>query len=264
MRVVTWNLAYWTPSAVYNTVGNRRRQWHFLLSLNADVILLQECRPGDLATVDDAASGYRTIGTIPNRWTACAAILARDELRLESAPRPGPWFDYLSGYLAVATICSPRGRVFVSSVHTPAKFVEDPSVTPEDHESLRRPSSDRAWHNDLAFAALDALPKEAGFIIGGDWNTARLFDQQPSDFEGSGAGVEFFDRASKRGWAESLRKYHPAEIRTFLRPGTQPYELDHIFTDPGLNERLGRCEVLVGLPTDEMSDHAPVIAEFAL
>lgn len=51
--MVTWNLAYWTPGA-FNSIPNQQRQWRFLLDLDPDVMLVQECRLEDLAAYGEA------------------------------------------------------------------------------------------------------------------------------------------------------------------------------------------------------------------
>lgn len=266
MRIVTWNLGYWTPGK-YSAVANRAEQWKFLLSLDPDVICAQECRPGDLQALE-GASGYEVVGSIPTGWTACSAVIARSELSPAPAARTGPLFEALNGYVAVANLRSLAGLV-VASVHTPAKAVENPLVNDEVHAKLGRQGSIRAWYNDVAFAALNALPKDPGFIFAGDWNTARLFDiNYPGGAaEGGGTAVEFFSRAAEHGWNESLRVRYPEEVRTFLQSGSAAYQNDHVFTDAATHARLKSTEVVEsinGRDPVQLSDHAPIIADFAL
>jgi hypothetical protein len=66
MRVVTWNLAYMTPGT-YKATTIREQQWQFLLGLDADLMLLQECRPDDLATVAGSDAGYDVVGSLQPR-----------------------------------------------------------------------------------------------------------------------------------------------------------------------------------------------------
>jgi exonuclease III len=267
VRVVTWNLGYWTPGK-FNSIANRQRQWRFLLRLAPDLMLLQECRPEDLATVDGAAP-YEVVGAIPKRWTACSAVVAKRDLDPLAAERPGPWFEFLSGYVALSTIATEIGRLLVASVHTPARVVEDPCLTDADHATLRRPGVGHAWHNDLAFAAIAALQKEAGFIVGGDWNTARLFDtvHPEGTADGAMAGGEFFTRAASHGWVETMRQKWPDEVQTYLKTGVAAYELDHVFTDAALAKQFEDCKVVLdidGTPAANVSDHAPVVTDFSV
>ncbi len=105
MRVVSWNLAYWKPGH-YKTLENRRRQWAHLLALNPDVVLLQECRPGDFTryVTESGRNGYSVVGTIPAGWTACSAVMARSGFEAEADSTPHPWFDALGGYVCRARI----------------------------------------------------------------------------------------------------------------------------------------------------------------
>ncbi len=96
-----------------------------------------------------------------------------------------------------------------------AAAVDDAAVTAEDHEQVRRRSLDRAWHNDLAVAALSAWVADESFVVGGDWNTAILWDTlHPA--EGASA-AEFFGNRASKGWHDALRKFSPEEVRTSIR-----------------------------------------------
>lgn len=273
MRLLSWNMAYMKPGA-FKMVANRERQWALLAELAPDVALLQECRPDDI--VFHAPSGmteaYDVVGTLPDRWTACSAVLARRTVKavpLDRAALPAAesrWLDYLSGYVAAAVVTVEGQEIAVASVHAVAKEVTDIALSDADHERVRRRALNRAWHNDLAVAALAPWVEGRPFIIGGDWNNALLFDTNyPLGAEGGpGASAEFFENRSAAGWHHALRKFHEEEVRTYLDTGSAPYELDHIFTDQSLHERLNSCEVLDQASTAGLSDHAPVVAEFSL
>lgn len=70
--------------------------------------------------------------------------------------------------------------------------------------------------------------------------------------------AEFFDRAQERGWVECVWRMQNEEVRTWFRGDDQHYQLDHVFCDGGLAQRLASVRVaddaaeLLGL-----SDHAP-------
>lgn len=272
MRLVSWNLAYMKPGA-FKTIDNRRRQWALLAALLPDVALLQECRPDDIAVNGPSwmANLYDVVGDLPDQWTACSAVLVRKSLHATALDRTGlpeaerRWLEYLSGYVATAVVSMDGRETTISSVHTIAKQVDDPSVTDADHERVRRRALDRAWHNDLAVAALTPWLEGRPFIVGGDWNNALLFDTTyPLGAEGGPmASAEFFANRSSSDWHHALRKFHPDEVRTYLDPASAPYELDHVFTDKSLHERLNACAVVDAPGLGELSDHAPLIAEFA-
>ena len=262
MRVVSWNLAYMKP-AQFKEVENRRRQWKFLGSLQPDIAMLQECRPEDLINLApfEMKNEYKVLGKIPLHWSACSALLLRSDFSAEHLPPSSPWLEYLSGYLCLASFNIYRRKILIASVHTPAKEVNDPRVSQDDHIKIKRPSLELAWHNDLAAAALaDISVGFDGFIISGDWNTARLFDKTM----GGTACAEFFAMRADNGWYESLRKFYAAEVQTYCDPKNKPYELDHMFTDSALYEKLVCCKVMRCEMIDNLSDHAPIVANFDL
>jgi exonuclease III len=166
--------------------------------------------------------------------------------------------------VATASVTVANSEITVASVHAVAKEVNCPAVTDEDHQRIRRQVLTQAWHNDLAVAALSPWVSGRIFIVGGDWNNAKLFDTTyPSGAEGGpGASSEFFERLSATGWQHALRKFHPDEVRTYLDPASAAYELDHIFTDNELHARLHGCDVFDEATLTELSDHAPLVAEF--
>lgn len=264
MRIVSWNMAYWKPGG-FNAVANRQRQWSLLLALGPDLALLQECRPGDFEAFAPAwaLEDYQILGAIPKGWTACSAVLARRTLEAEPIePDDTAAFRYFSGYLARARVRLPgAGPTQVASVHAIAAEVDNPVVTDADHAEMKRTSADKAWHCDVAAFSLQDWIR-GPFVVGGDWNTARLFDETYPD-KWPNAGREFFELLASWGWDESLRRFHPDEIRTYLDPASGPYELDHLFTDTGLGARLTSCEVLTLPALAGLSDHAAVIADFA-
>lgn len=273
MRVVSWNMAYW-KFASYKSVANRRRQWSYLMALAPDLALLQECRPGDLCHLLPGWPNeeYEVLGEIPDGWIACSAILARKSLQPRFvhwsdseglAESSGRWLAFFAGYVARAQVTVPGlGQVRVASVHAVAKEVDDDAVaTPDDHAEFGRGTEAKAWHNDLAAGALRDWAADR-FVVGGDWNTARQFDVQYPAWGNSSR--QFFDRMAEWKWAETLRRDYPEEIGTYLDPACYPYELDHLFTDRGLHDRLTRCTVIHEAPLAEMSDHAPIVADFAI
>ena len=145
------------------------------------------------------------------------------------------WLAYLAGYIALATVRVDTCEFAVASVHAVARQVTDMAVTTPEHERIRRVALERAWHNDLAVAALVPWVTGRRFLVGGDWNNALLFDTvYPSGAEGGpGASTEFFELRKETGWFDAMRKFHDNEIRTYFDPSSAPYELDHVFTDPG-------------------------------
>ncbi len=262
--MISWNLGYWTTGAPYRTIANREGQWEWLARLQPDIALMQECRPEDPCrrVPSDLWAEYEVIGRIPDGWRACSVVLARRSLDPRPAHRNGPLLEFLSGYLALAEVTLPGGtETLVASVHTPARMIEDESIPAADRARAARPESGEVWHNDVAVAGLEPMASVAqSFLIGGDFNTCRAFDEPK--WAPTPSCAAWFERRAVHGWCESLRKFWPEEVRTYMKDGTDPYELDHVFTDRGLHDLLERCEVLE-MPAG-LSDHAPLLAEFEL
>lgn len=269
MRILTWNMAYMTPST-YKSVANRKRQWALLAALQPDIALLQECRPTDLEYLGPTwmQEEYSVVGAIPEYWIACSAILVRrphSAVPMDRGSLPeaeSRWLAFLSGYVCAADVLADGRKLAVASVHARAAEVEHAMVTEADHERVRRRSLARAWHNDLAAAALSPWVAGTPFVVGGDWNNALLFDDNYDD--GSGCSHEFFQRRAQDGWRDALRKFHATEVRTFASPSSDAYELDRIFLDPSLYDRLTGGTVLDLAIMRELSDHLPVVVEVTL
>lgn len=267
MRVVSWNLAYWKPGR-YKTVANRRRQWALLAALQPDIALLQECRPEDHRNLAPSwmSEEYRLYGAIPDGWTACSAALVRATLPSHSpnlTGLPGPaaaWLQLLSGRLAITQVQLGEVAATVVSVHADAAEVKD-GLTADDHTRLRRPALARAWYPDLVVGALEPLTAGGNFIVGGDWNEARLWDQTtPQHAPGS---QQFFEGRAEAGWFDALRKHSPDEVRTYLDRASAPYELDHVFVDATQYGQLTASRPLSEEMLTELSDHAPLVLDFA-
>lgn len=264
---MTWNMAYMKPGR-YKSKQNRRRQWALLAAISPDVALLQECRPDDLATLAPPwmAEEYDILTSAPDRM-AGSAVLARkayqpehiDSGRLpESEQR---WLTFFARYVGTARLTVEGAVVNVASVHALAGEVNNAAITDDDHLATKRASKDRARYNDVAANALLPLTRESQFIIGGDWNIALLFDTtSPATAPGS---AEFFAARTADGWHHALRKFSPAEVRTYLDPKSAAYELDHIFTDHESHSTLTACHVLSDPVLQALSDHAPLMAEFS-
>lgn len=260
MRVISWNLACWKPGHFAST-HNRRRIWGEIVAMGADLYLLQEAVVADFEALTPSwfVNDYRIVTHANPKGSA---IVARADLELESVP-----LESLSQPLEVRAARNPIAeimingtRTVVSSVHPSARvaFEEDKDL----HERLRRPSVESAWDNDVVLGefATHFTGAHRPFLIGGDWNTARLFDiNYPAD---APAGQEFFDRATAHSWCELHRRMHRYEQETYIEPTAGPYQLDHMFSDPALAARLTRCDVLDGDILREISDHLPLLAEF--
>lgn len=262
VRVVSWNLGYWTPGCGFNTVANRQAVWEYLADLGPDVVLAQECRPEDAVTKAGGFDDYVVVGAIPPRWTACSVVVARRDLAPTPAERPGLLLERLSGYVALAEIRLPGSeQCLLGSVHAPAKLIPPEWVSDAERARIGRPETGEVWHNDAAVAAVEPLAACcAAFVVGGDFNTCRSYDDHPT-FGQVPNCRSWFERRQDGGWFDAMRRFHPDELRTYLKPGTGSYELDHVFTNGGLYGRITECRVL---DAGGLSDHAPLLIELDL
>lgn len=261
MRVISWNLACWKPGH-FASNANRQRIWGEIAAMGADLYLLQEAVVADFETLTPEwfTHEYRLITSATRNGSA---IVARAELQPEAVPTQNlsAPLEVRSGRNRVAEITMADGtRTVVASVHPSAKVVSEDDEG--FNEQWRRTSASEAWENDAIFweLATQFTGAHRPFLIGGDWNTARLFDiNYPDD---APAGQDWFDRAAANSWCELHRRMHRYEQETYIEPTAGPYQLDHLFSDPALAARLTRCDVLDGDVLREISDHLPLIAEF--
>lgn len=115
---------------------------------------------------------------------------------------------------------------------------------------------------DLVFAGLERLVKGKRFIIGGDWNNSRMFDMTMRKPGQPPISTAFFTRAQDAGWFECHGSKN--EEQSFTGDKAQrPYQLDHVFCDAKTAEKMRDCSVRLDWLARELSDHAPVVAEFA-
>ena len=106
------------------------------------------------------------------------------------------------------------------------------------------------------FAQLRPRITHQHFIIGGDLNAARHFD----DVYGGQWYHRFFNELSKQGFHDCHWAIHGKEIQSFCGPQTnEPYQDDHIFTDSPLAPKVIDCRIIDNPVLRELSDHAPVL-----
>jgi endonuclease/exonuclease/phosphatase family metal-dependent hydrolase len=216
MIVVVWNMA------------KRRAAWsHLLGGLGPDLALLQETPylpdpPCAGQLLHDAAYPGPSLGSaVYVREGAARPLVLRPEHRV--------WF-------MAAEVELPGGSQMVAvSIHTPTV----PSVRP--------------WVDD-AFDALAPLLEGRSFVVGGDFNLSRNYD----NVYGTTHHGEFLDGLPARGFVDCMRKFHREEQRTFWGRTKHPYQNDHVFVSDDLADRVVACEVA---DRAGASDHSPLKIE---
>lgn len=265
--VVSWNLGG-APAAGGTSLEQQRMAWDRLRGLDPDLVLLQEVQANGIPSWE--TEGWTILqGVVGRHVKQCrwgSIIAARRELQLVErddvfAERG---LQILYDYILAGQVRLPGGGdVFVATVHTPAKEVQkylkqckfDDAGLP-GIDDLRRPDypNGRPWLNDLAYRCLQRQVQGKRFIIGGDWNTARGFGDE---------GAAFFRRAEDEAWTDCHWVKNHKEVRTFLRKSSKPYQDDHLFCDRETGKRLLACRVIAEKWVGQLSDHAPLLAEFS-
>jgi endonuclease/exonuclease/phosphatase family metal-dependent hydrolase len=228
------------------------RAWHLLISLGPDIALVQEAIPPDW--IRERFQVHAEPTQVP--WMSAAIVQEGLPMR---AVTPTPLLSTFAWYTATTEVRLPNGTdLLVGSVHATARAAFVRQLAGLDADAIRRPSVDVPWMNDLAHHAYQQLAAGRPFVIGGDWNTSRLFDS-----DGSTAGREFYDQAEADGWVETHWRLHEQETQTWLRKGNRPHMLDHVFCDQGTAKHLVSSRSLVDVVSFlGLSDHAPLVVDF--
>ena len=257
MRLVVWNMARAFPPA-----GVSVDPWSVLDSLQPDIALLQECQPR--AEPHTGGNFYYS----PTRRGWGTGVWSRWELS-DCGPFPSAlsneWDRYrgaLDGYIASACVrVMDTLDLHVTSVHAYPATVPNECLEGFDVDAIRLPSALAIWPGDLVWWAFrGSAQASTPAIIGGDWNTARLFDKT----YGPRGNSEFFERMVSAGWCEIARQFHAEEVQTYFKAGKGPYQLDHVFAGALLGEAAVRFDVVRSEPVLAVSDHAALLVEFDL
>lgn len=261
MRIILWNMAAGSPRI---KADKHQAAWEYLFKLKPDIALIQEaCTPISINssfTIEwKPAYGNKKWGTA---ILSMYPITKRfDIFKLE--PKLETAFNEIMNLVQVVEIEVSEGlNLTVVSVHSPARTVDKNNIPADIHEIIKLKLNKNIWYADVIFGAIRNLPKgKKPFLVGGDWNTARLFDE----VYWPRGNVEFFERMEKHGLYDCVFSQHGKEIQTWFREGDNPYQLDHLFCDENSLTQIQTCEI-DQYPAEKLnlSDHAPVIAEFKI
>jgi exonuclease III len=227
MRVLTWNMAGFTPNL--NSLAMRAKAWAHLAALDPqpDFALLQEAS-APLEGFPGLVSGA-AVGIQARIWTPSGALL-----------EPSTLEDVRShGWVAMGQASSSVGPITLISLHA------------------RTQGSAVAHIEEL----LDRLSGALGssFILAGDFNSCRLADQVWPGYR----HLEFFDGAETRyGMVNCFWRENNREQRTYwpgCRDAGKPFQADHIFVSADLQDRVRSCAVLDYEAFRGISDHTPMV-----
>jgi exonuclease III len=256
MKIVSWNLARNTTSKAW---GKHEEAWRYLASMDPDVALLQE-----VELPSWAAERWSIVAAPSAPWGS--AILARPGLPLHAGQVD--WDGgFRQGVLLATAELSPAGGppTVLGSVHTVVWSKRDETVdellAQFGADAVRRPRERLAYANDVAYAVFRQRVHGRRFIVSGDWNIARLWDE----YHRGTHEADFFARAEEDGWVDCYRLFHEQEGRTWFRGRDIGYQLDHAFCDPETARLLTPCYIEPE-PAErlKLSDHAPLVLEMQL
>lgn len=231
--------------------------WDVLMGLDPDVAILQEVR-----TPQRVYGGHLHLNPTRRGWGT--AVWSGDEFSSVGEVPTGETVEIerelgaVRGYVASAEIEGPTASITVVSVHAYPARVPDEYLEDLDLTDLIVPPAKDVWPGDILWRLTRGLPTGGrSAILGGDWNTARLFDET----YGPRGNHEFFVRMSETGWFEAIRKFSDTEVQTYFRPGRGEYQLDHVFLTEDLYSNLSSAEVVTTAEVLSASDHAPIVLE---
>lgn len=259
MRVVTWNMGC-SFDAAYRK--SHDRTWSQLLAWDPDVALIQETLAPPRFCPEERwvftpfspwPPGRAEVGTLVYSKTGLA--------RLEVGGRSA---DLSHGQLTAAEV-DVAGDMFVfASIHA---ITQGPSK-----EAISALGSDVSWSGpslenlDLILHDLSKITAKRRFVVGGDLNAAKRFDDSKRRSSRGSNYHKWFSKARDAKWRLAHPKFHAGEERTIFRtarPGEDlELQIDHLFTDDATWDLLTSCNVLQVPYLTEFTDHAPLALEW--
>lgn len=248
MRIVSWNM---------NGRSGDEAWRHLLDVLNPDIALLQEARPNPGI---QAELGQRLVWQPISGVSWGTAIVATGPAASVDVELPTPWMDYVR--IAAADVDLGSQCIRAVSVHPHHQKFDESLLAERPDLDPKLDGATAVWSCDVAYALANRLVLQSDhFVVGGDWNTARLFDTTMGYLE-PGAGAAFFARAIDNGWHDCYFSRHGREGRTWFRGNDHGYQLDHVFTDNATGATVTDCWIDERAAVQpRLSDHAPVIVD---
>ena len=224
MKILTWNMGYPFHRSKH------KEAWDYLINdLDPDIALLQEVVPSD-----ELEESGRVLWKVEKGNSFGSAIYLK------------------SGVLKSVEFGSYPGRVIAAEV-THLDLLLISIHAPIDQYGYIMPNL------QPIFAAVKDLSMDRKFVVGGDMNTARLWDEVGGTTRHTG----FFKDLEDSGFYDCAWNIHGREVQTFYGKKTNhPFQLDHLFIDNASKNRLKSCEIVeFKEPLSSFSDHVPVVME---
>jgi exonuclease III len=264
MRIVSWNMAYWSHRRHHDEA------WRWVLDeLRPNVLLIQEAVVPEWVRQRFGVQWTRAYGTGRQGWGTGivttypfvpARIAALDDWFC-SVPTVVPGksenagIHQADGWFAAARIMLPVvGESLVGSLHSPSFPIEKSRLSGVDVSAMKLKKNPDLWFLDVLFHFLRPMIGTK-FVIGGDFNASRLLDVTL----GERGNNEFFDRIRVEGFVSLHRLFHESDERTYFKAGKAQHQLDYLYADAPVAKNCRACAVQ---PDREYSDHAPLLADF--
>lgn len=261
LRVVSWN--------VQSAKKEKDLVWDKVLSLNADLLLLQDVIsfPQKILEIYEVKQRKATKknGSDQNFQTS---ILVKHEICSEiKLFSKHDWvnkeLDFFKGNLIAYKIRFEKIYINVISVYSPAWKINRDRLEGIDISEVKLENNSDLWCTEILRDALkNNIPVDNNlWIIGGDLNASPTFDKTFSS-----GNQEILDRFNSLGLTECLKEYNGKLIPTFKNTngGKVIHQMDHLFASDKLFANLIDCNIVDQdeIFENKLSDHLPIIANF--
>lgn len=231
MKVVSWNI---------DCKAEQNGVWSDIINeIDPDLALLQECRIPKINFEEDSSIMLNTIGGTRN-WGSCIYSKRNKIKELDIDP-------LYRGWVALGEVATSLGPILIVSLH--AKLAGVKYVVP--------------YLTELLGSIRQLIGRYQYAIVAGDLNAARLYDEIYRHPKYAKHQLLFDFIEKELGLVDCHFIRHGKEIQTMRGKSKHPYQNDHIFVSKPLSEMATSCEVLSNDKILTLSDHNPVIAEFA-
>lgn len=230
--------------------------WQWLNEQDADVALLQEVVPHPERLGPWGSVVFRG----KYKQHGCAVLVKAGGYRAWEPTDQQPGLTRVRGAAAIARPDEEGGLWFISVHSDAASFEEINRAYPTwyadlpPREQIPRSSASAMWEIEPVVAEPRPVLNGARFVLGGDLNSARMFDTGDR-----GENARLFDNLHAQGYIDTRPRHSPEEVQTYFKKRTRPLQLDHVFADAATETSVRswsvRREVAEQLG---LSDHAPI------
>lgn len=235
------------------------RAWEWLGEQDVDVALVQEAVVHDrLGEQWDSVVWSSKYG---HNWGS--AVLTRGSSYVPWEPTIAhPWLTLVAGAACVAQPADADG-LWLVSVHRSAgayKAAEFENLPPLDGVARCSTDGSELWEIEVIAHELRDVLFGRPFVLAGDLNSALAFDENYGGCENEG----LFANLGESGLVDVRPRHQAAEVQTYFKARTRPYQMDHVYADPVTESRVESWTVLRGVASElALSDHAPILVTLA-